>query len=64
VAQPTFLSILIQKFYRGKQYPKNWATLVILRKTAHRKQPPNGLKFAQSGHPVEGETLVGQTQIA
>jgi hypothetical protein len=29
-----------------------WATLVILKNTAQCEQPPNGQKFAQSGHPV------------
>jgi hypothetical protein len=28
------------------------ATSVILKKTTRSKQPPNGRKFAQSGHPV------------
>jgi hypothetical protein len=28
-----------------------WAISVILKKTVSNKQPPNGRKFAQSGHP-------------
>jgi hypothetical protein len=36
----------------GKVARKFWALFSkIFKKTSQRKQPPNGRKFAQSGHP-------------
>jgi hypothetical protein len=40
----------LHRFCRWKSRPKIWATLVNFKKT-QSKQPHNGRKFAQSGHP-------------
>jgi hypothetical protein len=46
-------------FYRGKNSPAVWATIVpVFKKIAQRKQSPNTRKLAQSGHPVSDALVV------
>jgi hypothetical protein len=37
-----------------KKVPKSWGYFCSSQKTAQSRQSPNGLKFAQSGHPGPG----------
>jgi hypothetical protein len=48
----SFYPKLVHHFYCGKKQLKKLDYFCNFRKTAHRKQSPNGRKFAHSGHPA------------